>query len=212
MCSTAFGWNAWRDRSCPGVNIKVEQQSHHACLGCEVNGVMLILIEWELVIIFSAIVIIDRFLLLVIIIVIDGGQHWLTQCWHMASVLMVKYSMQWLLMNPMWWWLVHRWFITMPSFCPSFPHHRQMDNPPHHCKALGEWIPFMSMILGDLVGGMILKKWMTLGEVLAMWWVALRSFQLVYTSGTSWTSEPIRLVEIAISLKVEERSYDPLCL
>ena len=61
----------------PGMNTKVEQQSHHDCLGCEVNGVTLILIECELIIIFSTIVIIDRFLLLFIIV--NAGWYHLTQ-------------------------------------------------------------------------------------------------------------------------------------
>ena len=63
---------------CPGVNTQVEWQSHHNYSGLKVNGAMLILIECKLVIIFSAIVIIIRFLLPVVII-IDTGQHWLTQ-------------------------------------------------------------------------------------------------------------------------------------
>ena len=53
-------------------------QSHHDCSGCEVDGAMLILRECELIIVFSAAVIIDRFLLLVIIIV-DTGHCQLTQ-------------------------------------------------------------------------------------------------------------------------------------
>ena len=60
------------------MNTKVEWQSHHDCSGCAVDGAMLILIECELVIIFSAIVSITRFLLLVVVI-IDASQCWLTQ-------------------------------------------------------------------------------------------------------------------------------------
>ena len=76
--------------------------------------------------------------------------------------------------------------------CPSFPHHRQKDRPPHHLRALGEWIPLKPMILGDSVGGTTQKKWMSFGELFAMWWVTWRSFQPVHASWTSWTSEPMR--------------------
>ena len=78
MCPTAFGWTAWRDGSCPAMNTDVEWQSHHNCLGCEVDGVTLILIECKLIIISPATVIVDRFLLPVIIVA-DAGWCQLTQ-------------------------------------------------------------------------------------------------------------------------------------
>ena len=60
------------------MNTEVEQQSHHNCLGCEVDGVTLILIEFKLTIISPATVIVDRFLLPVIIVA-DAGWCQLTQ-------------------------------------------------------------------------------------------------------------------------------------
>ena len=60
------------------MNTKVEWKSDYDCLGCEVNEVMLILIECELITIFSTVVIVDRFLLPVVIIV-NTSWYQLTQ-------------------------------------------------------------------------------------------------------------------------------------
>ena len=46
-------------------------------------------------------------------------------------------------------------------------------------------------------------------ELFATWWVTWRSFWPVHTSWTSWTSDPMRSAEMAISLKVWEMLLDP---
>ena len=56
-------------------------------------------------------------------------------------------------------------------------------------------------------GGMHhLEKWMSLAEPFATWWVAWWSFCPAHTS---WISESMRPEEVAISWKVQERSWDP---
>ena len=71
--------------------------------------------------------------------------------WHIVLALVVKYFRHWLQLRPRWWWLICRWLTTVPSFCPSFPHHKQKDSPTCLWRASQEWIPFSPiswMVLG----------------------------------------------------------------
>ena len=112
--------------------------------------------------------------------------------------------------GPRWQCVVWRWFTTIPSFWPSFLHHRQKVSPLHHHRASGEWMPFRHIILVTL-GIMSLKKWMFLEEDLASQVAAWRFLMLPQLSCTLWILVPRRLAEVAICWNVLERSSNPSC-
>ena len=108
--------------------------------------------------------------------------------------------------------MVCKWFTTAPSFCSYFLHQGQKVRPPHCHRALGKWMPLRPIIFRNSMGVTTLKRWMSLGEVLATQLAACRSFQPLQLTCTLWISIPRRLGEVAICQKIEERSYDPSCL
>ena len=84
--------------------------------------------------------------------------------------------------------MVHRWFTTMPLFCPSFLQQGLWEWLPHQWQASWQWILFSPMMLGASVGITLQKNCISLWEAFVAWLAAFSSHWLVQTSCTSFIS------------------------